>query len=101
MNCNSESTASGVETQALQLEAARKLEKILQELILLAEQGKAEGFFTNVKNADILSGMVGDIHNAVMDYQVGNLTKFITLISNIHFRLHFSKASMNKIVNSL
>ena len=79
----------------------RKLEKILQELILLAEKGKVEGFLTNVKNADMLSGMVGDIHNAVMSYQVCSPTKLIALMPDIHFRLHFSKASMNKIVNSL
>jgi len=67
----------------------------------LAEEGKVEGFFTNVKNADMLSGMVGDIHNAVMDYQVGSQTKLITLMPDIHFRLHYSKISMKKVVNSL
>jgi len=77
------------------------LEKIIQELILLAEQGKVEGFLTNVKNADMLSGMVGDIHDAVMDYQVCHQTKLIALMPDIHSRLHYSKTSMNRVVSSL
>lgn len=48
----------------------RKLGNILQELKPLAEQGKVEGFFNNVKNADKLGGLVGDIHDAMIHYQV-------------------------------
>ena len=48
----------------------RKLENIRQELALLAEQGKAKGFFKNVDNADKLSGLVEDIRDVMMDYQV-------------------------------
>ena len=33
-------------------------------------QGKVEGFFNNVKNTDKLAGMVGDIRDAMMHYQV-------------------------------
>jgi len=36
----------------------------------LAEQRKVEGFFNNVKNADKLGGLVEDIRDAMMDYQV-------------------------------
>jgi hypothetical protein len=36
----------------------------------LEKQGKVEGFFTNVENADKLAGLVEDIRDAVMDYQV-------------------------------
>jgi len=48
----------------------RKLESILQELEPLAEHSKIAGFFNNVKNADKLSSLTGDIHDAIMDYQV-------------------------------
>ena len=48
----------------------RKLEDIHQELVLLGEQGKAKGFFTNVENAEKLGGLVEDIRDAMMDYQV-------------------------------
>ena len=48
----------------------RKLEGIRQDLALLGEQGKTEGFFNNVENADKLGGLVDDIRDAVMDYQV-------------------------------
>ena len=50
----------------------RKLEDVLQELEPLVSQGKVEGFFNNVKNADKLGGLVEDIRDAVMDYQVRN-----------------------------
>ena len=48
----------------------RKLEDIRQDLALLGEQGKTKGFFNNVENADKLGGLVDDIRDAVMDYQV-------------------------------
>ena len=48
----------------------RKLEDVLRELEPLVEQGKIMGFFGNVKNADKLGGLVGETHDAIMDYQV-------------------------------
>ena len=48
----------------------RELEDIHQELVLLGEQGKARGFFNNVEDAEKLGGLVEDVHDAVMDYQV-------------------------------
>ena len=41
------------------------------------EQGKAEGFFNRVKNADKLGGLVGDIHDAVAAYRVCTSELFI------------------------
>ena len=49
----------------------RKLEDIRQDLALLGEQGKTKGFFNNVENADKLGGLVEDVRDAMMDYQVG------------------------------
>lgn len=43
-----------------------------RELEPLAKQGKVEGFFNNIKNADKLGGLVESVRNAVMDYQVCN-----------------------------
>jgi len=60
----------------------------------MAEQGNIEGFFSNTKNADLLSGLVGDIHDATMDYQVCSQSKPITLMPDICFRLHYNKISM-------
>jgi hypothetical protein len=37
----------------------------------LAKQGKIEGFFSNVKNADKLGSLVDDIRDAIIEYQVG------------------------------
>lgn len=46
------------------------MEGIHRELALFGEQGKAKGFFNNVGNSDQLSGIVEDIRDAIMDYQV-------------------------------
>ena len=48
----------------------RKLQDLRCDLVLLEEQGKVEGFFNNVENADKLSGLVEDIRDAMLDYQV-------------------------------
>ena len=39
----------------------------------------AKGFFNNVKNADMLSGLVEDIRDAMMDYQVCASNKLFPL----------------------
>jgi hypothetical protein len=36
----------------------------------MAKQGNIEGFFSNLENADRLNGLVEDIRNAMLDYQV-------------------------------
>ena len=48
----------------------RKLGDIHQELAVLGEQGRTKGFFTNVENAEKLAGLVEDVRDAMMDYQV-------------------------------
>ena len=50
-----------------------KLKTTAGELEPLASQGKIEGFFNNVKNADKLGGLVDDIRDAIIEYQVGSL----------------------------
>ena len=46
------------------------MEDVHEDLILLSEQGRAQGFFDNIKNADKLAGLVDDIRDAMMEYQV-------------------------------
>ena len=48
----------------------RNLEDIHRDLALLGEQGKIKDFFNNVENADKLGGLIEDVRDAVMDYQV-------------------------------
>ena len=67
----------------------------------LVEQGKVEGFFNNVENADRLGGLVEDIRDAMMDYLVRiYCSLFISRASDIRTRLHYSKISMTRVVNS-
>ena len=48
----------------------RKLEYVDQELALLAGQGKAAEFLANTENAQRINGLVEDIREVMMDYQV-------------------------------
>jgi hypothetical protein len=46
------------------------LQDVLRDLAPLETQGKVEGFFTNAENAGTLGGLVEDIRDAMMEYQV-------------------------------
>jgi len=79
----------------------RKLQGVLQGLELLAKQGNTEGFLDNPKNAEKLRGLVGDISDAVMDYQVCSESEPIMLVPDTNFRPHYNKTSMKQTVSSL
>ena len=67
-------------TSSLNTRTVRKLEKVVRELKPLADQGRVNGFFNNVENADKLGSLVEDIRNAVINYQVCTYELFI-----VHF----------------
>ena len=82
----------------------RKLEEIRQELALLGEQGKTRGFFNNVENAEKLDGLVEDLRDVMIDYQVRALNNvsfsrltFCRLLCN---RTCTTKASYSSLVSS-
>lgn len=50
----------------------RKLEDVHRKLDLLKRKGRAGGFLTNIGNADELCGLIEDVHDAAMEYQVCN-----------------------------
>jgi len=79
---------------------ARKLRRVLRDLTPLAKQGNVEGFFGNVKNADKLIGLVEDVRDAVMDYQVRDQNELIGLAPDIHLRFHCSKISTTRALDS-
>ena len=59
---------------------SRKLEEIFQELDLLAGQGKTAGFLANSETAQRISGLVEDVRQAMMDYQVCASTRSFLLL---------------------
>ena len=81
--------------------SARKLKDVLQDLNLLAEQKTVEGFFKNAENASKLSGVVEDVRDAIMGYQVCILDAQISDSSDSYVRLFYSKISIERIVSSL
>jgi hypothetical protein len=48
----------------------RKLEEVHQDLTQLIGQGMVVGFLTNTKNTQRINGLVEDIREVMMDYQV-------------------------------
>ena len=80
---------------------ARKLEHICQGLTLPAEEGKVGEFMTNTENAQRINGLVEDIHEALMDYQVCILNYSFSAMSDLHVRLHYNRISMMRVVSSL
>ena len=63
---------------------SRKLEEIHQELDLLAGQGKTAGFLANAENTQKINGLIEDIRQVMMDYQVRALTHSFLLLCLTH-----------------
>ena len=82
------------------MEVIRSLESVCRGLGRLEGQGKVEGFFSNVENADTLSSAVEDIRDAMIEYQVCIYSLSAIGISDIRARLHYSKPSTARTANS-
>ena len=80
---------------------ARKLEDVRRDLTPLAEQGNIVGFLTNVEGAKKINGLVEDLRELIMDYQVCVLELFVYIISNVYARLHCNKISTTRVASSL
>ena len=91
---------SKVKGGILPMETTRSLENVCRGLARLEGQGKVEGFFNNVENADKLSGTVEDIRDAMMEYQVCIRILSATDTSDIRTRLYYSKPSTARTANS-
>jgi len=79
---------------------ARKLEDVRRDLAPLGEQGKVEGFFNNVENANKLRGLVEDIRDAMIEYQVRICNPSTSGASDVRIRLLYSKTSTTRAVDS-
>ena len=80
---------------------ARKLEDIYRSLTLPAEQGNVLEFLTNSENTQKINGIVDDIREALMAYQVCMSNYTSCTMSNVYVRLHCNKISTETIVDSL
>jgi len=79
---------------------SRKLEGVRRDLTLLAEQGRVEGFFNNIQNVDKLDGMVEDIRDAMMEYQVCVYRLCVSGTSEVCDRPRYNKTSTTRVVGS-
>ena len=66
------------------MEIVRKLEDICQNLTLLEGQGEVVELLTNTENAQRVNGLVEDIHEALMGYQVCILHCPFFSMSDLH-----------------
>ena len=82
-------------------EIARELENIHQSLTLPAEQGKVLEFLMNAENVQRINGLIEDICEALMEYQVCMSSCSSYTMSDVHVRLHCSKICTKRVANSL
>ena len=80
---------------------ARKLDGTCQSLTLPSEQGNVLEFLTNAENAQRINGLVDDIYEALMAYQVCMTNYLSCAMSDVCVRLHCNKISTETAVNSL
>ena len=66
------------------MEIVRKLEDICQNLILPEEQGEIVEFLTKTENAQKVNGLVEDVHEVLMGYQVCILNDPFFSMSDLH-----------------
>ena len=83
------------------MEIGRKLEDICQSLTLLVEQGDAMRFQANSENMQRINGLLEDLHEALMGYQVSIPDHLFSTISYICARLHCKKIYMMRAVSTL
>jgi len=76
------------------------LQDVRQDLSPLEEQGRVEGFFNNAENAGKLGGLVEEIRDAMMEYQVFIHKPTISSASDTCNRLRYSKISTTIAVDS-
>ena len=74
----------------------RKLEDILQELEPLMKQGKAVGFLKSAEGADKLGGIIEDIREAAMNYQVFMSNYLMLAMSDTCIRRPCNKTSTTR-----
>ena len=79
----------------------RKLDDTCQSLTLPSEQGSVLEFLTNAENAQRINGLVDDIYEALMAYQVCMSNYLSCTMSDVCVRLHCNKISTETVVNSL
>ena len=78
----------------------RKLD-IWEGLALPVEPEHVMEFLTNAKNAKRINGLVEDICEALMDYQVRRSDHSSSTISDLCDRLHYNMIFIMKVVNLL
>ena len=79
----------------------RKLECVRQALGQVAAQKDIAQFLNNADNAQKLNGLVEDIREAVMDYQVRASKGLVLIASDVRPRLPYNEISISAPVRSL
>ena len=78
---------------------SRKLEEIGQAMDEMTSQKDLADFLKNPENAQKVNGLVEDVRDALVHYQVHTLNTFTRIISNVHCRRHYDWTSTPRVVN--
>ena len=95
-----EPTLSGVKAMS-DMEIARRLEDICLGLAQLMEGGEVVESLTNTENVQRINGLVEDIHEALMEYQVCILSHTFSITSDLYVRPHYNRISTMRVVSLL
>ena len=97
---NSKLTLQG-QGLSLTLGVARKLEDVCQGLTLPVGQEEVVRFLANNENIKRINGLIEDVHEALMGYQVCMPNYSFSTMSYVCSRLHCNKISMMRVVGLL
>ena len=76
------------------------MEDVRRGLALPTEQGKVTGFLNNAENAQRINGLVEEIREALIDYQVCTSIYSFYTVSDFRARLHYNKIYTKRVVGS-
>lgn len=77
----------------------RKLEDVRQALDPITTQKNIAQFLNNVENAQKLNGLVDDIREAVLDYQVCAPKGLVLVVPNVRHRLPYSRIPTTTLID--
>lgn len=80
------------------MEILRNLKDVSQAMSSVTTQKDLSHFLKNPENALELNGLIEDIREALMDYQVCTLEIFILTTLDIRHRLHYNETSTMRAV---
>ena len=78
---------------------ARKLKEVGRALHSIVARKDLACFLTSPKHAQELGGLVEDVRDALMEYQVCTAGALVQITSNVHLRNRYNETLTTRIIN--